>query len=1091
MGKLLVSGSDGSGCNVSGTLFVPDECHNKQTIAADLLPAPGLELAAGNTVYHLELNNLNGVTGNIMTPVFADSPVKDGLTSVGDIDGDGELDVIVVRNQYHPGGGGIWIWNPRTGGIIASSPAGTNGGVPFIGDIDGDCLPEIGMTFSFELRMYKYDGASNLKLMYSIPTSDHSGITGISMFDFNQDGKNELVYRDETDLRIMEGSSGKTFASYPIKSGTGMEYPVIADIDNDGQAEIIVNGYILESEQRIFCFESDGEPWAPARSIWNQPGYNITNVNDDFTIPRHPQNNAKALPGSQNCSRPTCSTPYNNFMTQATYRTQEGCVQFPAIDLAIDILDFNCQQDSFSICMIISNNGSKELVTEPVEITCWPSNPLVFDFSSIATTTIPLTLKPGQSDTFCISDQVMPWQDSMFVVVNDPGTAPAPYTFPLTDLVECEYGNNMDVFYLNLSTRTLDLGPDIIKCASQVVTLNAGPDFIHYLWNDGTTDSLYSSGFDGLHFVEATDHCGRVYHDTIRITFDTFDQVHLGPDVSICPGEQKEYSLAGNYDWVRWLPSSAVNCDTCAIMSFATDTSFSLIAVAGKDNCISADTVDIQIHQPVISNSFASICEGESILYRDSLLFDAGQYIFQVEPCDSIFTLDLSVFENDTTLLDHTICEGDSLLFNDSWVKSEGLYILPISNVHGCDSTVYLNLFETDEIIIQESLSICEGDSIQIFGQWVDTDTLISEKFQSQAGCDSTQYFDISFSPFQYQLDTLNICEGDSIWLANGWVTTGGKYIDTIDAVPCKMIRSTHLDVMPVVYSESNIHLCPGDSLWLDNKWIKESGEIQHTLTTIHGCDSIQTIRVIIPEKPPGPDFEIDCERAEVRASILAGAPWTIVWDNGDQSQSTTYSSGDSAQVTLYADPDCQIAYHLDLPTLPDLLSFPQFEDLLFSEHATFAIALDLDTSTWSVQWSPVEIFSCPTCISTEIHPDEDVVIGITLIHSSGCLYAESFTIRIEETLGIYIPNVFSPNGDGVNDEWVISFFGDKSQIETVEIFDKWGTVLRVWNDTNDITWDGKFSGEIVNPGVYVYSIFYRNEEGKLLLKKGDLTLLR
>ena len=192
-----------------------------------------------------------------MIPVIADDYVMDGFTSVGDIDGDGELDVVVVRGINVLDSGGIWVWNPRTGVVIASATSGQDGGVPFIGDVDGDCAPEIGMAFEKQLRMYKYNGTTSLQLLYNLPTTDRSGITGITMFDFNQDGKNELVYRDETDLRIIAGVDGRTLSSFPLKSGTFLEYPVIADIDNDGEAEIIVNGYLNDhSEQRVFCFES-------------------------------------------------------------------------------------------------------------------------------------------------------------------------------------------------------------------------------------------------------------------------------------------------------------------------------------------------------------------------------------------------------------------------------------------------------------------------------------------------------------------------------------------------------------------------------------------------------------------------------------------------------------------------------------------------------------------------------------------------------------------------------------------------------------------------------------------------------------------
>jgi len=95
--------------------------------------------------------------------------VTDGFTSIGDINGDGQLDVVVVKDKTSLGGGGIWVWDPRTRATIASAPAGLTGGVAFVGNVQGDCKPEIGMTFERELRMYQYDGSPQLKLLYNLP----------------------------------------------------------------------------------------------------------------------------------------------------------------------------------------------------------------------------------------------------------------------------------------------------------------------------------------------------------------------------------------------------------------------------------------------------------------------------------------------------------------------------------------------------------------------------------------------------------------------------------------------------------------------------------------------------------------------------------------------------------------------------------------------------------------------------------------------------------------------------------------------------------------------------------------------------------
>ena len=74
---------------------------------------------------------------------------------------------------------------------------------------------------------------------WSITTTDNSGLTGATAFDFNGDGINEVVYRDEDSLRIISGPSGLNLATFPCGAVTGSEYPIVVDINNDAEAEII------------------------------------------------------------------------------------------------------------------------------------------------------------------------------------------------------------------------------------------------------------------------------------------------------------------------------------------------------------------------------------------------------------------------------------------------------------------------------------------------------------------------------------------------------------------------------------------------------------------------------------------------------------------------------------------------------------------------------------------------------------------------------------------------------------------------------------------------------------------------------------
>jgi gliding motility-associated-like protein len=95
-----------------------------------------------------------------------------------------------------------------------------------------------------------------------------------------------------------------------------------------------------------------------------------------------------------------------------------------------------------------------------------------------------------------------------------------------------------------------------------------------------------------------------------------------------------------------------------------------------------------------------------------------------------------------------------------------------------------------------------------------------------------------------------------------------------------------------------------------------------------------------------------------------------------------------------------------------------------------------------------------------------------------------------DEESGIYIPNVFSPNGDGVNDEWVVLLEGASVDGVECSIFDRWGDLVYSTR-TMPVSWDGRFDERVVMPGVYVYVLQFMNENAEARILSGDITVVR
>ena len=120
-----------------------------------------------------------------------------------------------------------------------------------------------------------------------------SNRTGSSVFDFDRDGAAEVVYGDELYLWVLDGSNGSLRFRTPKSSCTWYEYPLVADVDADGHAEIlgVANNNCGFGSQRGVYLWGDDTNWVDTRDVWNEHTYHITNVLQDGTIPTDEQPN--------------------------------------------------------------------------------------------------------------------------------------------------------------------------------------------------------------------------------------------------------------------------------------------------------------------------------------------------------------------------------------------------------------------------------------------------------------------------------------------------------------------------------------------------------------------------------------------------------------------------------------------------------------------------------------------------------------------------------------------------------------------------------------------------------------------------------
>lgn len=329
------------------------------------------ELCAGNTIYKINITNKNGTAGNTwkvwkQAQSNPNIPEFDGTTVVVDFDNDGDADVVVIgmdmnRHAYEtPAGENFYVWDGQTNEIIAYTdltPSDYPASVPCCSDFNNDGKMEVAFSTYAGLNVLAYEKGNpgNVKFIQKDNYEFHE-TNSLTSFDFDQDGKEEVVLRDLTRIVIAD-INNMEYLSNPITaySGTAMEYPIVADVDGDGHAEIIVCQANNEWDARDFEGQvavygsKTPDAWSAARKVWNQYNYSPVDVNEDMTVPSSRFDIETQFANGER--------PYNAFLKQMPYIDSEGNLFNVAPDLTILNCDTCTRFTCDSVYLTVTNKG--------------------------------------------------------------------------------------------------------------------------------------------------------------------------------------------------------------------------------------------------------------------------------------------------------------------------------------------------------------------------------------------------------------------------------------------------------------------------------------------------------------------------------------------------------------------------------------------------------------------------------------------------------------------------------------------------------------------------------------------------------------
>ena len=615
---------------------------------------------------------------------------------------------------------------------------------------------------------------------------------------------------------------------------------------------------------------------------------------------------------------------------------------------------------------------------------------------------------------------------------------------------------------------------------------------------------------------------------------------------NICAGNSATLTSSGANSYT-WSPIATLSCINCSI-SIATPTSNTTFTVGGTDanGCVNTKTVLINVNSlPVIntSPSTATICSGGSVIlsvnggnsYTWSPAIDLSCSNCVSPTASPSITTTYSVIGSNTNgcistattaitvdLLptinvnqsSFTLCSGSSTVLtasgatNYTWSPAIGLSCIsctsptanPLSNTiytvsgnngNGCSNTATVSIFINSLPLLNvnpTSTIVCSGTSVNITASGA-----TAYAWNPLTGLSCSSCTNAIATP------TIN-----TTYSVTGFGTNGCSTIKTVQITvyalpnlvfsPPSATLCVGSTTLALVFGANNYTWAPANGLSCNACSNPSVSPLVSTVYTVtgkdgNGCINSKTYNVIVGQPITG--------SITGDSTVCFGSSITLQAQGG-----TTYSWSNGANTSLVAvSPTINTTYSVIISQLGckdtvlrtiKIFSVPLvYAGADLTLHYGASVSLNgFSTNTTNLNWSPQSNLSCYNCLNPVANPTISTLYTLTSTNQFGCKASDSLYIIVDAVCGdVFVPNVFSPNGDGQND----ILYVENRCLLSIEfiIYDRWGEKMFESNDPKQ-GWDGTYKGEQLNGGGFVYYLRARliNQEG-IVIKKGNILILR
>ncbi|MCX6230685.1 MAG: SBBP repeat-containing protein [Bacteroidetes bacterium] len=381
-----------------------------------------------------------------------------------------------------------------------------------------------------------------------------------------------------------------------------------------------------------------------------------------------------------------------------------------------------------------------------------------------------------------------------------------------------------------------------------------------------------------------------------------------------------------------------------------------------------------------------------------------------------------------------------------------------------CDTSACDSIKIIVDTVFNSTLNpvICQGDVFHVGTNTYTVSGLYIDTLTSYLGCDSIITTNLLVNPKKQLSLNPVICQGDSYQVGTNTYSFTGVYTDTLTTyLGCDSIITCNLTVNPVKLLSINPSICQGDVFQVGTTLYTVTGIYSDTLTTFLGCDSIVTCNLTV-----NPVLQIN-----IYPVICQGQVFQI----GTNIYSTAGIYHDT--ISTYLGCDSIVTTNLTITAFPVVnLGL----DTIICKGETLVLNAEIANAIY--QWQDGSVNPTYTVYQQGLYWVKATI--------GSCSSSDTINVITNDCeIILQLPNIITPNGDGINDIFMPIISKHIKKMQTV-IYNRWGNLLYETDNLN-IDWDGTFNGKYVADGVYYWIVSYSDFDGKENFLRGSLTVMR